>query len=116
MYETDLDIVQKCTGDILEERGNRYGEFREQAIKSQSLKNYVLASKLPEDYMNEAMEMILHKIARIANGDPMYVDSWRDIGAYAELVVKELSNTNGASDAQVNNIVLKDGKWVYMSK
>ena len=30
--------------------------------------------------------MILHKLARILNGDPNYVDSWHDIAGYAILV------------------------------
>jgi hypothetical protein len=36
--------------------------------------------------------MILHKIARIVNGDSNYADSWHDIGGYAKLVVDELNN------------------------
>ena len=34
--------------------------------------------------------MILHKVARILNGDPDYVDSWADIAGYAQLVVNIL--------------------------
>jgi hypothetical protein len=39
----------------------------------------------------EALEMILHKIARILNGDPNFKDSWTDIIGYARLVERELS-------------------------
>ena len=38
----------------------------------------------------EALEMILHKIARIVNGDPDYADSWVDIAGYAKLVADRL--------------------------
>lgn len=38
----------------------------------------------------EALEMIVHKIARILNGDPNHKDSWQDIVGYAELVNKGL--------------------------
>jgi hypothetical protein len=34
--------------------------------------------------------MILHKIARIVNGDPNWSDSWRDIAGYATLVADRL--------------------------
>jgi len=30
--------------------------------------------------------MILHKIARILNGDPEYSDNWHDIAGYATLI------------------------------
>jgi len=35
--------------------------------------------------------MILHKIARIVNGDPDYTDSWHDIAGYAKLVEDRLN-------------------------
>ena len=38
----------------------------------------------------EAMEMILHKIARIFNGDEIYIDNWADIAGYATLAVQYL--------------------------
>jgi hypothetical protein len=38
----------------------------------------------------EALEMIVHKIARILNGDPNYADSWVDIAGYAKLVADRL--------------------------
>jgi hypothetical protein len=38
----------------------------------------------------EALEMIQHKIARILNGDPDYVDSWTDIAGYSTLVADRL--------------------------
>lgn len=74
---------------ILQERGNRYGPFEMHAEISQILKEYLQA--LPgwsnlEPFQRESMDMIAHKIARISNGDPAYVDSWRDIEGYAKLV------------------------------
>ena len=38
----------------------------------------------------EALEMIVHKIARIINGDADYSDSWRDIAGYAMLISDRL--------------------------
>ena len=79
--ENDIDSV-------LKERGEQYGDFKDHAILSQALKN---ATRLnAPDYMRESMDMICHKQARIVNGNPAHIDSWRDIAGYAMLVVKEL--------------------------
>ena len=39
----------------------------------------------------ESLEMIVHKIARILNGDPNYADSWHDISGYATLIDNALT-------------------------
>ena len=76
----------------LEERGQNYGEFIDNARISQKLKAVMLDSNPDkyEPYMIEAIEMICHKLARIANGSPEHIDSWYDIAGYATLVVCEL--------------------------
>lgn len=84
----------QSTEDTLQQRGRRYGEFAEHAKISIRLKQIVdsnLDGKGVEPYMYESLYMIMHKIARILNGDPFYDDSWRDIAGYTELVVKELN-------------------------
>ena len=80
----------------LTERGDRYGKFVNQASASQALKNALshqlrIRQKHLDPDMQEALEMILHKIARIINGDPNYTDSWHDIGGYAKLVEDRLN-------------------------
>lgn len=102
---TDNTVVDKTPSssieDVLNERGNRYGSFNNHAILSQTLKNTIMqhyfqthggteAEPLPA-YMVEALSMICHKLARIANGDPYYDDSWRDIAGFSTLVVEILS-------------------------
>ena len=80
----------------LEERGTKYGEFRIHAGISQKLKFIIRASDGWNHLTNvqkEALEMILHKIARILNGDPSYADSWHDICGYARLVELDLEVT-----------------------
>ena len=78
---------------ILEERAERYGSFETHAAISQGLKAVLFAgcdkAKLDDD-MIESLEMICHKLARIANGDPYYVDSWTDVVGYAQLIVIRL--------------------------
>lgn len=77
--------------EILDERGKRYGKFKDHAEISQRLK-YVVRDRrdVLADDQREALEMICHKIARIINGDPNYADSWVDIAGYAQLVADRL--------------------------
>ena len=97
------------TEAILAERQTTYGDFTTQAELSQALKGLVQDAynarpdddRRLEDYQCEALEMILHKIARIINGDPNYIDNWADCAGYAQLVVKELEKTEGAVNAKV---------------
>jgi hypothetical protein len=83
------------TDVILEQRGNRYGKFSGQAEISQRLKGVVREFEakrgcdLAPD-QREALEMVMHKVARIINGDPNYHDSWADIAGYAKLVADRL--------------------------
>ncbi len=83
--------------EILKERGERYGQFSMHAKISQQLKT-VMASHdnwdLRTPQQKEALEMIMHKIARILNGHAGYRDSWMDIAGYATLVAEELKEQN----------------------
>ena len=79
--------------DTLKERGSRYGEFTGHAEITQGLKDAMVTGvswHLLEDDMKEALEMVAHKIGRIVNGDPTYIDSWTDIIGYTRLVEKRL--------------------------
>lgn len=88
MENTGMDIEE-----VLEKRGTRYGEYQDVATTAQSLK-YEFHNRGSwadmESYMQESLDMICNKLARIINGDPYYDDSWRDIAGYATLIVKEL--------------------------
>ena len=86
---------------ILEERGNRYGEFDEHARITQSIKETMQSGCSWDnctDSQKEALEMIAHKIGRIVNGDPSYDDSWTDIVGYTQLVVNEFGPVKGDCD------------------
>ena len=99
--ETLEDEVNNIDGKnhldtILAERGAKYGSFTSQAAFAQYLKTTLHEHRNWDelrDSQKEALEMIMHKISRILNGDPNYDDSWRDIAGYAELIVKELNET-----------------------
>lgn len=79
----------------LSERGERYGSFIGHAEVTMKLKSVVRQAltarekKLAYDQL-EAIDMIMHKIGRIINGDPNYADSWIDIAGYAKLVADRL--------------------------
>ena len=79
--------------ETLKERGSRYGEFPEHAEITQGIKSAMIDSNnwdgLDND-MKECLEMVAHKIGRILNGDPTYIDSWTDIIGYTRLVEKRL--------------------------
>lgn len=93
-----IDELKDSGGEvdkILDERGARYGKFVDHASVTQYLK-YVMREygknwKELDDDQAEALEMIAHKIGRILNGDPNYVDSWVDIAGYAQLVADRLN-------------------------
>ncbi|CAB4137680.1 hypothetical protein UFOVP768_5 [uncultured Caudovirales phage] len=77
----------------LAERTARYGQFKDHARISQEIKRVM---KKTDGWNNlgatgrEALEMIAHKIARVLNGDPTYIDNWVDIAGYATLVAERL--------------------------
>lgn len=86
----------------LDERGKRYGDYSRHAEITQALKTEMYrgpsATQL-DSAQREALEMIMHKIGRIVNGDPDYADSWIDIAGYAQLVVNHLETKNKGFDS-----------------
>lgn len=86
--ETDIDKT-------LDSRAQDYGKFIQGAEIMQMLKrmvhNYIEArgTKLAFD-QREAIDMIIHKLGRIINGNPDKVDTWVDIAGYAKLVADRL--------------------------
>ena len=89
----DMPQVQSID-ETLKERGSRYGTFAGHAAVTQAIKSAMRQGKnwktLADD-QREALEMVAHKIGRILNGDPDYVDSWHDIVGYTQLVEDRLS-------------------------
>jgi hypothetical protein len=90
--------------EILKQRGENYGSFGNQANLTQTLNNIILHhyntvhkdTPLPP-VMAEAIHMICHKLARVANGNPYYDDSWQDIAGYAQLIVDVLQEAREAA-------------------
>lgn len=86
----------------LNERGSRYGAFTGHAHITQSLKAVMQAAPqwaVLGDDQKEALEMAAHKIGRILNGDPNYIDSWHDIIGYIRLVEQRLEGEQSGLNA-----------------
>lgn len=80
---------------VLDTRAGQYGTFRDGAALMQEIKRALAAhaqkhGKTFADDQWEALEMIVHKMARIVNGNPDNHDSWVDIAGYAMLVADRL--------------------------
>ncbi len=81
-------MTQDSIHQIIKDRAEKYGDFRDQARLAINLKDIVHGGRSYEympSYMKESLDMICHKIARIVNGDPRYLDSWVDLVGYAQL-------------------------------
>jgi DNA-binding MarR family transcriptional regulator len=80
----------------LDARAVDYGKFIEGAEVMQMLKRIVLNALNNRDKVlahdqAESLDMIIHKIGRIINGNPDVVDHWLDIAGYAQLVADRLN-------------------------
>jgi len=84
--------------ELLNERGKQYGEFYGHAHITQAIKAAMAASPnwhiLSPD-KREALEMIAHKVGRVLNGNPEYLDSWTDIAGYSTLVADAIKRAGG---------------------
>lgn len=74
---------------LLSERGKTHGDYTDHARITQDLKDVLRASPsysrmYPTE--RESIDMICHKLGRIAAGDPHFHDHWLDISGYAKLV------------------------------
>ena len=91
----ECDEPEDTVDAILNNRAKQYGKFIEGAEIMQMTKrlihNYVeqRGTSLAFDQL-EAIDMIIHKLGRIVNGNPDKVDHWDDIAGYATLVSDRL--------------------------
>lgn len=79
---------------ILSDREQTHGSFREVAGYSQAIKNLLRSSRNWERLdvtQAQALEVIADKVARILCGDPAHPDHWQDGAGYFELVVRDLA-------------------------
>ena len=98
---------------VVEERSKVYGDFKDIANISQKIKDmYYIDSNELNPVINEGVCMIIHKLARIINGGSRYIDNYRDIIGYSQLIVDYLeSKSNEALDSVVMYKEKKNGTW-----
>ena len=91
------ELIQEDTNidQTLDERAKDYGKFKDSAALMQGIKRLLADharrhDKTFADDQWEALEMIVHKMARIVNGNPGKVDHWVDIAGYAKLIADRL--------------------------
>lgn len=98
-------MTDKTLQDTLDERGGNYGPFDRHALAAQQLKQIVRAhlatnkrynalSIMSKATVDEGLDMIMHKVARLINGDPLHDDSWVDIAGYATITNKFANEAN----------------------
>lgn len=79
--------------EVLNQRGQVYGPFIDNASVAQSLKAVIHGTHqfehLPPDH-KEALDLIASKMARILSGSHTHKDNWRDIAGYAMLIAETL--------------------------
>lgn len=80
---------------LLQERALQYGTFVSLAKTAQEFKSVLYRelgarNKRLADDQAEALDMIIHKIARIINGNADIADHYFDIAGYATLVAERL--------------------------
>ena len=81
------------TDQILSDREQTHGLFREVAGYSQAIKQLMRTSRNWNRFdvaQAQALEVIADKVARILCGDPSFPDHWQDGAGYFELVLRDL--------------------------
>ena len=85
--------MKQIIDEMLEKRRLRHGNWRANSEVSQLLKiNLASTKEFRPPQINEGLDAICVKLARIATGDPMFIDHWDDIQGYAKLVSDFLRN------------------------
>lgn len=93
------------TDQILSDREQTHGAFREVAGYSQAIKNLMRSSRNWERLdvaQAQALEVIADKMARILCGDPSFSDHWQDGAGYFELVVRDLAQAQAPATRAVS--------------
>lgn len=86
--------------ELIEQRARTHGDFALTAEWATKLQDMTSARIDEPPVMRHAREMICVKLARIASGDPMHADHWRDIAGYAALVAEMLKPVRRGASPQ----------------
>ena len=92
------------TDQILNEREQTHGPFREVAGYSQAIKNIMRTARnwnRLDVTQAQVLEVVADKMARILCGDPSFLDHWQDGAGYFELAVRERAHAQGLATREV---------------
>ena len=98
------------TDQILFDREQTHGAFREVAGYSQAIKTLMRSSRNWQRLdvaQAQALEVVADKVARILCGDPSFPDHWQDGAGYFELVVRDLAQAQ-APAAMTREVSMPD--------
>ena len=90
----------------LAERHGQYGKYTYVSKTSQSLKKIVREApnyRTMPPPMQESLDMICNKLARILCGNYYLHDTWHDIGGYAKLVSDHLEKLDAPQVSENSN-------------
>lgn len=87
---------EQTLDEVLTERGRQNGDYGLQSEVEQAIKEAVYSTGRKDltPYMKSSIDQIAHKLARIATGDLLHEDHWRDIAGYAELARSRIAKRN----------------------
>lgn len=99
-------MAQTKMDEVLKERGNRYGSYADNAEFTETVRKMVdaylsqnqrvvLGSITPEqmNIIKHSLTLIMMKIARVIQGDPLHMDNLVDIEGYARIMRENLEET-----------------------
>lgn len=87
------DVKGGSGAETIELRESVYGPFEVHAQAEQAMKAAMISQPgwvLLNDVQKSAMEMFVHKMARILNSSAEHADNWHDISGYATLAEKDV--------------------------
>lgn len=102
-----IDIPLDQTQTTSDTRDTQHGDFRTHANLSQVLNHTIQqhyyqthpeGPPLP-NYISEAVLLICHNLARMANGNPLFINNFRNIAYYSQLVVDILKDDSNSTDS-----------------
>ena len=84
----------KYDNETLNERESSHGDYGVTASVAQDLKKILFSTEKKRHHLSapvqESLELLCTKMARIISGNPENPDHWKDIAGYANLVSERL--------------------------
>jgi hypothetical protein len=104
--EEGITVSEKLK-EVLAERKESHGDFREQFAVAQTVKDALFdgSNGLTTPVQREALDQIAHKLSRIVTGNPNHADHWRDIAGYATLIADMLDTQTSVSQCGGQQII-----------